>query len=360
MTGLPAAGPAVSRSIRFRTETSQEATNLTKETHMKPTQNLRRLAAVALTAVTAMTATAASAEFPEKPIRIIVPFSPGGATDMLARTLGQKMQENWGQSVIVENRPGAGGNIGADMAAKAPPDGYTLLLVAAGFMAVNPHVYNNLTYDSIKDFAPITQLVSAPLLLVTHPSVPVSNFQEYVKLVQSQPGRFVVGNGGVGTAQHLGGEYLDMTANMKSLHVPYKGSAPATADLLGGQVQAMLDNMVTLIPHVKSGKLRAIAVTSKERVSNLPDVPTVSESGLPGFETGTWYGIVAPAGTPKDIVQKLNKEAVRIISLPDVKERLLQQGLQPVGDSPEEYAKFIAAEREKAGKIVKAAKITLN
>jgi tripartite-type tricarboxylate transporter receptor subunit TctC len=329
---------------------------------MKPWQSVKRLAAHAILAsFSAVAATSAyAAEFPEKPIKIIVPFSAGGATDMLARTVGQKLQESWGQPVIVDNRPGAGGNIGAEAGARAAPDGYTLLLVAAGFMAVNPHVYSNLAYDSIKDFAPITQLVSAPLLLVTHPSVPVNNFQEYVKLVKSEPGKFLLGNGGPGTAQHLGGEYLDMTANMKSLHVPYKGSAPATADLLGGQVQAMLDNMVTLIPHVKAGRLKAIAVTSKERVANLPDVPTVAESGLPGFETGTWYGIVAPSGTPKDIVDRLNREIVRILALPDVREKFVQQGLQPVGNTPEQFAEYIAAERKKAGEIVKAANIKVN
>ena len=314
----------------------------------------------AILAAAVVTAAPAQAAYPDKPIKIIVPFSPGGATDMLARAVGQKLQESWGQPVVVENRPGAGGNIGAAAGAKSPPDGYTLVLVAAGFMAVNPHVYSNLTYDSIKDFAPITQLVSAPLLLVTHPSVPVQNFQEYMRLVKSQPGKFLLGNGGTGTAQHLGGEYLDMVAGMKSVHVPYKGSAPATADLLGGQVQAMLDNMVTLIPHVKAGKLKAIAVTSKDRVSILPEVPTISESGLPGFETGTWYGIAAPAGTPKDIVDKLNKEIVRIIMLPDVKDSFLKQGLQPVGNTPDEFAKYIEAERTKAGRIVKAANVTLN
>ena len=327
---------------------------------MKSLQKFRLLAGTFLAALAVAAAAPASAAYPDKPIRIIVPFSPGGATDMLARTVGQKLQESWGQPVIVENRPGAGGNIGAAAVAKAAPDGYTLLLVAAGFMAVNPHVYNNLTYDSVKDFAPITQMVSAPLLLVTHPSVPVANFQDYVRLVKAEAGKFPVGNGGVGTAQHLGGEYLDMVAQMKSLHVPYKGSAPATADLLGGQVKAMLDNMVTLIPHVKAGKLKALAVTSKERVSNLPDVPTVSESGLPGFETGTWYGIVAPAGTPKDVVEKLKKEIVRILALPEMRESFLKQGLQPVGNTPDEFAQYIVAEREKAGKIVKQANITLN
>ena len=329
---------------------------------MNSMRSVARLAAACVLASIAAFAAvpAGAAGFPDKPIRIVVPFSAGGATDMLARLVGQRLHASWGQSVVVENRPGAGGNIGAEAVARAAPDGYTLLLVAAGFMAVNPHVYEKLTYDSVKDFAPITQLVSAPLLLVVHPSVPVSDFRAYMQMVKSQPGKFIVGNGGVGTAQHLGAEYLDMVADMKSLHVPYKGSAPATTDLLGGQVQAMLDNMVTLIPHVKSGKLKAIAVTSKGRVPNLPDVPTVSESGLPGFETGTWYGIAAPAGTPKEVVDKLNKEIVRIITAPDVREQLIEKGLQPVGDTPEQFAAHIVAEREKAGRIVKSANIKVN
>jgi tripartite-type tricarboxylate transporter receptor subunit TctC len=276
---------------------------------------------------------------------------------MLARTVGQKLSASWGQSVIVENRPGAGGNIGAAVGAKAAPDGYTLTLTAAGIMAVNPHIYPKLPYDSIKDFAPVTQLVNAPLLLVVHPSVPVNNFKEYVQLVKAQPGKITLGNGGTGTAQHLGGEYLDMSAGMKSLHVPYKGSAPATADLIGGQVQAMFDNMVTLIPHIKAGKLKPLAVTSNTRVSILPDVPTVAESGLPGFETGTWYGIAAPAGTPKDVVNKLQAEIARILAMPDVHDKLIQQGLIPVGSTPEQFGKFIGAERIKAGNIVKAANI---
>jgi len=303
---------------------------------------------------------AAQAAYPERALRIVVPFSPGGATDMLARTIAQKLQESWGQSVVVDNRPGAGGNIGAAAGAKSAPDGYTLTLVAAGFMAVNPHIYDNPGYDSIKDFAPITQLVSAPLLLVVNPSVPARTFQEYVALVKAQPGKVALGNGGTGTAQHLGGEYLDMVAGMKSLHVPYKGSAPATTDLLGGQVQSMLDNMVTLVPHVKSGKLRALAVTSKQRVSTFPDVPTVAESGLPGFETGTWYGIAAPAGTPPDIVDKLQREIVRILALPEITEKFVQQGLYPVGNTPAEFARYIEAERAKAGRIVKAANIKAN
>lgn len=332
-------------------------------TLMTLSRPLKRIAAglglMAAAAVASMPA-ASAADYPEKSIRIVVPFSAGGATDMLARLVGQKLHTRWGQAVVIDNRPGAGGNIGAEAGARAAADGYTLLLVAAGFMAVNPHVYEKLNYDSVTSFAPITQLVSAPLLLVTHPSVPVSNFQEYLALVRSEPGKFILGNGGVGTAQHLGGEYLDMTANVKSLHVPYKGSAPATTDLLGGQVQAMLDNMVTLIPHVKSGKLRAIAVSAAERVPNLPEVPTMAESGLPGFETGTWYGIVAPAGTPKEVVDKLNREIVAILAEPEVRELLIEKGLQPVGNTPEVFADYIVAEREKAGRIVRAANIKVN
>jgi tripartite-type tricarboxylate transporter receptor subunit TctC len=324
---------------------------------MKFTATLRHLAAGLFIVSAVVTAPAARAAYPEKPITIIVPFSPGGATDMLARTVGQKLSAGWGQSVLVENRPGAGGNIGAAVGAKAAPDGYTLTLTAAGIMAVNPHIYPKLPYDSIKDFAPVTQLVNAPLLLVVHPSVPVHNFKEYVQLVKAQPGKITLGNGGTGTAQHLGGEYLDMSAGMKSLHVPYKGSAPATADLIGGQVQAMFDNMVTLIPHIKAGKLKPLAVTSSTRVSILPDVPTVAESGLPGFETGTWYGIAAPAGTPKDVVNKLQVEIARILAMPDVHDKLIQQGLIPVGSTPEQFGKFIEAERIKAGNIVKAANI---
>jgi len=320
----------------------------------------RRLIVAGFALAGALSFSAAQAAWPERALRIVVPFSPGGATDMLARTIAQKLQESWGQTVVVDNRPGAGGNIGAAAGAKAAPDGYTLTLVAAGFMAVNPHIYDNPGYDSIRDFAPITQLVSAPLLLVVNPSVPARTFQEYVALVKAQPGKVALGNGGTGTAQHLGGEYLDMVAGMKSLHVPYKGSAPATTDLLGGQVQSMLDNMVTLVPHVKSGKLRALAVTSKQRVSMFPDVPTVAESGLPGFETGTWYGIAAPAGTPADVVDKLHREIVRILALPDVAEKFVQQGLYPVGSTPAEFARYIEAERTKAGRIVKAANIKAN
>ena len=304
----------------------------------------------------ALISSSAAAAYPDKPIKILVPFAPGGALDTVSRTVAQHLTAAWGQTVLVENRPGASGQIGANAVAKSPPDGYTLLATWGGFV-VNPHLYPNLPFDVSKDFSPITQIVGAPLVLVVHPSVPAKNFQEFVQLVKSQPGKIAVGNGGLGTAQHMGAEYLDMTVQMKSLHVPYKGSAPATTDLLGGQLHAMLDNMVTQIPHIKSGKLRALAVTSEKRVGILPDVPTVAESGYPGFSTGTWYGLVAPAGTPTEIVDKLQTEIARIIALPAVSNPLIQLGLEPVGSTPAQYAKFMQDEYVSAGKIVKIANI---
>lgn len=300
---------------------------------------------------------AAQDNFPTRQMRIIVPFAPGGATDMLARLLAQKMGESFNQSVIVENKPGAGGNIGAEAGAKAPADGYTLTLAAAGFMAVNPSVYSKLGYDSVKDFQPISLLVNAPLLFVVHPKVQANSVREFINFARANPGKLTIGNGGTGTAQHLGGEFFTSTADIKVVHVPYKGSAPATSDLLGGVFDAQFDNMVTLIPHVKAGKLRALGVSSAKRVPLLPEVPTIAESALPGFETGTWYGVVAPAGTPRPVVEKLNREVLRILALPDVQERLAAQGLEPAGNSPADFSVMIRSEIAKYAKIVKAAGI---
>jgi tripartite-type tricarboxylate transporter receptor subunit TctC len=312
-------------------------------------------AAAFLTAPTA----SAQAPYPTKPIRIIVPFSPGGATDTLARLMGQKLQESWGQTVLVENKPGAGGNIGADAAAKAPADGYTLLLAAAGFMAVNPSVYPNMTYDPAKDFAPLTLLVKAPLLLVVNPKLPVKDVGEFIAYAKSNPGKVSVGNGGAGTAQHLGGVYLASETNINLVHVPYKGSAPATTDLLGGVTDAQFDNMVTLIPYVKAGKLRPLAVSALQRSTAFPEVPTLSETVLPGFETGTWYGLVAPATTPAAITTKLSQELQRILALPDIREKLVAMGLDASGMSDAQYGQFIKSEIAKYAKIVKSAGVTV-
>jgi tripartite-type tricarboxylate transporter receptor subunit TctC len=290
-------------------------------------------------------------------MRIIVPFAPGGATDVLARIFGGEMQKSFGQTVVVENKPGAGGNIGAEAGAKSAPDGHTLTLVAHGFMSVNPHVYKSLGYDSVKDFAPVTQLVTAPLLLVTHPSLPVKTLREFLDYAKANPGKVVIGNGGQGTAQHLAGELFSSMAGINVLHVPYKGSAPATTDLLGGQTQAMLDNMVTLIPHVKSGKLRALAVSTPQRVATFPEVPAMAEAGVPGYDAGTWYGVCAPAGTPADVVAKLNAEMVRAMKTPEVAQKLGDMGLIAVGSAPAEFAQFIRAQREMAGRLVKQAGI---
>jgi len=309
----------------------------------------------------ALFAPSASAQgaYPNKPLRIIVPFSPGGATDTLARMMGQKLTEAWGQPVVVENKPGAGGNIGAEAGAKAAPDGYTLLLAAAGFMAVNPSVYPNLAYDPAKDFTPLTLLVKAPLLLVVNPKVPVSNVKEFFAYAKANPGKLSIGNGGNGTAQHLGGVYLSSEAKVNVVHVPYKGSAPATTDLLSGVVDAQFDNMVTLVPYVKSGKLRALAVSGKQRAGAVPDVPTLDETVLPGFETGTWYGLVGPAGMPAPVAQKISAELRRILQLPEVREKLAGMGLDASGTSDAEYGEFIKAEISKYAKIVKAAGVTI-
>lgn len=319
---------------------------------------LRRLLPAALlgaSALFASTATLAQGAYPNKPIRIIVPFSPGGATDTLARMMGQKLTEAWGQPVLVENKPGAGGNIGADLVAKAAPDGYTLLLTAAGFMAVNPSVYPNMTYDPAKDFTPLTLLVKAPLLLVVNPKLPVKDIREFMAYAKANPGKLSIGNGGQGTAQHLGGVYLGSEAKLNVVHVPYKGSAPATTDLLAGTVDAQFDNMVTLMPYVKAGKLRALAVSSKQRSATVPDVPTLHETVLPNFETGTWYGMAAPAGTPPAIATKISAELRRILQMPDVREKLAGMGLDGSGMSDAEYGEFIKSEIAKYAQIVKAA-----
>ncbi|MCB2001604.1 MAG: tripartite tricarboxylate transporter substrate binding protein [Rhodoferax sp.] len=309
---------------------------------------------VALGAAIATSPTWAQTDYPNKTIRVIVPFSPGGASDTLGRMVAQHLGNAWGQTALVENRPGAGGNIGAEAGAKATPDGYTLTLAAAGFMAVNPSIYTKLNYDSATDFQPVSLLVKAPLLLVVNPKVAATTAAGLIDMARQAPGKITIGNGGTGTAQHLGGVSLAMTAGINVQHIPYKGSAPATTDLLGGVVDAQFDNLVTLVPFVKAGKLRALAVSSTQRVSALPDVPTLAESALPGFETGTWYGIVAPRNTPKAVVDKINAELQRMLALPETREKLLAMGLEPSGSTPAAFGEMIRSEIAKNAKIVKA------
>ena len=295
--------------------------------------------------------------YPDKAVRIVVPYVPGGASDAVARLVAQKLSEAWGQSIVVENKPGAGGAIGAEHVARSAPDGYTLLLAAAGFMTASPSLVRNLPFDPTKDFQPLSLVVKGPLLLAVNPKVKPDNFAQFVELAAKEPGKVVLGNGGIGTAQHLGGEYLASKAGIKLNHVGYKGSAQATTDLLAGTTDAQLDNLVTLLPYLKSEKLRPLAVTSLTRVPLLPDVPTVAESGIKGFETGTWYGIVGPANMPAPIVDRIHAELVRIVGLPDVRQKLEQMGLTPNTNTPSQYAELIRADIAQNAAIIKNAGI---
>lgn len=312
------------------------------------------LAALALALAVPVTARAEDpSAYPTRPVRMVVPFAPGGTTDIFARLMADRLSKSLGQQVVVDNKPGAGGNIGADFVAKSDPDGYTLLLAAAGFMSVNPWVYPNLSYNPA-EFTPLTLLVKAPLLLVVNPNLPVKDIKEFVAYVKANPGKVNIGNGGNGTAQHMGGVYLAGEAGLNVAHVPYKGSAPATTDLLAGVTDAQFDNMVTLVPYVKQGKLKALAVSSLARSSALPEVPTIAEVVLPGFETGTWYGIVGPAGMPAPVADKIAAELRRIVAMPEVKEKLAGMGLESDGTSGAQYGAFIKSELAKYEKIVKA------
>jgi tripartite-type tricarboxylate transporter receptor subunit TctC len=310
-----------------------------------------------LAAALAFAAASASAQtYPSKPIRWIVPFPPGGSTDLLARVVGQKLTESWGQQVVVENRGGAGGTLGAAEAARAAPDGYTLLMGAIHH-TIATSAYPKLPYDFQRDFAPITVVAIVPNVLVVNPSVPAKTVKELIAYAKANPGKLTYGSAGMGTAHHLIGEVFNSRAGVDILHVPYKGSAPAVADLIGGQVSMMYDTVASCLPHVKAGKIRALAVATANRSSALPDIPTISDAALPGFEVTTWFGALAPAKTPKEIVSRLNGEMVKILNLPDVRKRLLDSGAEPVGNTPEQMAAQIRKETEEFAKIVKQAKI---
>lgn len=313
---------------------------------------LRRLALATLLALAAAVASAQT--YPSKPIRIVVPFPPGGATDILARDVAQKLTEAWGQQVIVDNRPGAGGNIGSELVAKAAPDGYTLEMGTVGTHAINASLYAKMPYDHVKDFVPVILVAAVPNVLEVNPAVPVDSVAELIAYAKANPGKLNFASSGNGTSIHLSGEQFKVMAGVKMTHVPYKGSAPALQDLLGGQVQLMFDNLPPSLPHIRAGKLRALAVTSATRAPALPDVPTVAEAGLPGFEASSWFGLLAPAGTPPAIVAKINAEVAKWIASPEAKEKLAKQGANAAGGTPEDFARHIAAETEKWAKVVKA------
>lgn len=292
-------------------------------------------------------------EYPRSPIRIVVPFPPGGGTDVLARLLGQKLNESWGQAVVTDNRAGANGTIGAALVAKAPPDGYTLLLVPSGF-AVNPSMYPRLPFNAERDFAPITQLAASPLLVVVHPSLPATSIKSLIALAKAQPGRINYASSGNGSPPNLATEQFKLMAGVNMLHVPYKGGGPAVVDLLAGNVQVYFNAILQALPYAKSGKLRPLAVTSPKRFAAVPDMPTIAEAGVPGYGFTNWYGLLAPAGTPKDIVARVNAEVAKILRHPDVKERLAADGAEVVASPPEQFAAFLREEMAKFAKIVRA------
>jgi tripartite-type tricarboxylate transporter receptor subunit TctC len=291
--------------------------------------------------------------YPNKSIRLIVPFPPGGPADILSRAIGQKLTDSWGQQVVVDNRAGAGGTIGSDLAAKGAPDGYTLLMGFVGTHAINPSLYSSLPYDVVKSYEPVSLVSTATIILVLHPSLPAKSVKELIAVAKSKPGELTFGSPGNGTPQHLAGELFNTMAGVKMTHVPFKGAVPAINDLLGGRISLIFSSAPPALPHVASGKLRALAVTSARRSSVSPDLPTVSESGLPGFEVINWYGVLAPARTPKSIVDKLNAEITRITNMPDVKERLSTVGIEALSSTPAQFAAFIKEETAKWAKVVK-------
>ena len=302
---------------------------------------------------------ALAADYPSRPIRLIVPFAPGGGNDTVARLVGQKLEAELGQPVVIDNRAGAGGIVGAEAAARAAPDGYTLFLGGVGSHAINPNLHANLTYDPIKDFQPISLIAAAPLVLVVHPSVPAHSAQELVALAKAQPGKLNYASNGNGSSSHLAAAMFATMTGTEMVHVPYKGLAPALTDLLSGQVQLMFSSVVAILPHVKAGKLRALAVSSARRMPLLPDLPTIAEAGVPGYQSSSWYGILAPAGTPPDVVARLNAALVKIVAEPDVKQALAQEGAEPVGNSPQAFGAFIQAEKQRLGDVIRTARIPM-
>jgi tripartite-type tricarboxylate transporter receptor subunit TctC len=302
----------------------------------------------------ALAASSAHADvYPSRPIRFVVAFPPGGGTDIIARSIAQKLAERLARQVLVDNRPGAGGNIGTDIVAKSAPDGYTMLMGSAGPLAINSSLFASMPFDPQRDLAPVTLAASTPNLLVVHPSLKVATVKELVELARAHPGEINFASSGHGTPAHLAGELFNSMAGVKLVHVPYKGAAPALADLLGGQVQLMFSTMPPALPHVKDGKLRALAVTSAKRSPATPNLPTVDEAALPGFEANTWHGVVLPAGTQLAIIARLNREIVAILHLPEIVERLSSQGAEPVGSTPEEFAAYIRSETKKWAKVVR-------
>jgi tripartite-type tricarboxylate transporter receptor subunit TctC len=292
--------------------------------------------------------------WPIKPVRIIVPYPAGGTSDILARTLGQKLSEIWGQSVIVENKPGANGNVGADFVVKAPADGYTLLLCDVGALAISPSVYTSLGFDPNKDFAPVTMVAYSPHILAVNPELPVKSVKELIDLAKAKPGKLNYAASSVASAPHLAGIEFATRAGITWAYIPYKGGAQAITDVVGGQADVLFNGMLATYPHVKSGKLRILAVSSANRMAAIPDVPTVAESGVPGFETGSWQGVLAPAGTPREVVAWINADFTRVLNTPEIRDKLAAQGAEVRVNTPEAFAVFLRDETARWAKVVSA------
>ena len=303
---------------------------------------------------------AAAQQYPAKAIRMVIGFPPGGGTDIVGRIVAQKLSESLGQQVLPDNRGGAAGQIATEIVAKSPADVYTVLMAHIAALSILPSLVARLPYDPVKDFAPISLAAIAPNLLVVHPSLPVRSVKDLIALAAARPGRLQFASPGAGSVQHIAGEMFNLRARVRMLHVPYKGSGQSIIDLISGQVHMDFDSIPPVLPHVKSGRLRAIAVTSEKRFSLLPDIPTIAEGGLPGFDMSTWWGLVAPAGVGKDVVTRLHGETAKLLRQSDVREKLANVGADPVGNTPEEFGAFIRAERVKYAKVVKDAQIKLD
>ena len=295
-------------------------------------------------------------DFPTKPVRWIVPYAPGGSSDILARLIGQKLSETWGRTVIVDNRPGAAGNIGTEAAARSAADGYTLLLVASTF-AMNPSVYPKLAYDTVNDFAPVTMIMWQPFILSVHPSLPVKSVKELIALAKARPGQLNFSSGGSGTSGHVAAALFAMMSDVKLTHVPYRSMGPAITALLTGEVQLSFNTSIAVLPYAKEGRLRPLGITGNKRMAALPDVPTIAEAGVPGYEEGAWQGVLVPAATPRAMVMRLNQDLVRTIKAHDISERIVDSGAYVVANTPEEFSAAIKADIQKYAKLVKAAGI---
>ena len=334
--------------------------NTTQRTAIgKPAGRLAlQLCAVCLALQSAAHAATPSPEqgYPAKPIRIIVPYSPGGGGDIVSRTIGAKLTEAWGQPVLIENRPGGGTVIGTDVVAKATPDGYSLLLVTS-ILGVNMHLYRKLPYDTLRDFAPVIQLLNTPNVMLVNNNLPVRTVGEFIALAKSKPRQLNYGSSGNGGTGHLAMEMLKLYTGIDVVHVPYKGGGPAMTALLAGEVPVLFNNIIATMPQVRAGRLRALGVTTTQRSPSLPDVPTIAEAGVPGFEASVWFGLSAPARTPPAIIRKLNAEIARILKLPDIHARFAGEGAEPAGNTPEEFAAAIRAEIARWGKVVEVARI---